>query len=136
MGARRALRLGSGILRVCMYAGTVPCATDVRAVCMRVRGARVQDAAMRVGVLQALEVWLAEDTRPVEAQLVQRDAVVQLVQVYANAAQVRACMCVSVCVSACAPPCAHVEGESLARSGWLQVQGYRRDWRKRGGRAR
>jgi hypothetical protein len=44
---------------------------------------------MRLGVLQALDVWLAEDLRPVEQQLVQRDAVLQLVQVYANAGQVR-----------------------------------------------
>jgi len=50
---------------------------------------------MRLGVLQALDVWLAEDPRLVEQQLIQRDAVVQLVQVYANAGQVRH---VSVCV--------------------------------------
>lgn len=42
---------------------------------------------MRLGVLQSLDVWLAEDPQAVEQQLSQRDAVLQLVQVYAHAAQ-------------------------------------------------
>ena len=43
---------------------------------------------MRLGVLQALDVWLAEDLQLMEQQLVQAGAVGQLVQVYAHAAQV------------------------------------------------
>lgn len=43
---------------------------------------------MQLGVLQALDVWLAEDAQAIEGPLVQ--AAPQLVQVYANAGRVSA----------------------------------------------